>query len=407
MISPRFVLADWLGYLSLFDLFRYCCIYTHSPMPLWLTTGRPPHDGPTPVGVLTEEEFNTLPEIVYTGVPEKDPFDSDNEEEGIENGEADSGDGAGGNPHTWSIAEVKSGTEEFTATGSDLPASDVDVESGAAMTSQANNGEESAPEPSSEVNSTSDETEKLNQNTESEGLKDGEFLGKADENSDEKVVIGQDDDFLKTSPEKECSEAAAEHEAALMASSLSQMPEEEIVFNGESADGSSPSSSDNEDGRDETVGLLSSEADKPNTTVPPTEVGEPGNLPESNSSQQAPTAPAANASTEYPPTATNDSNVQAVEPVEGNATESDSGDKQTTSTACAICIDEFETGERLTLLPRCKHAFHRECIHAWLIERQGCCPLCKTDVLEPDPNNSPGELDLEAPAEQRFMISSM
>ena len=377
-------------------------------MPLWLTTGRPPHDGPTPVGVLTEEEFNNLPEIVYTGIPEKDPFDSDNEEEGIENGEADGGNGAAGNPHTWSIAEVKSGTEEFTATGSDLPVSDVDVESGAATTSQANNGEESAPEPSSEVNGTSDETERSNENTESEGLKDGECLGKPDENPNEKVVIGQEGGFLKTSPEKESSEAAAEHEAALMAASLSQMPEEEIVFNGKSDDGSSPSSSDSEDGQDERARLLSSEADKPNPAVPPTEVGESGSPPDNNSSHQAPKAPAANASTENPATGANDSNVQAVEPVvEGNATESGSGDEQTTSTACAICIDEFETGERLTLLPRCKHAFHRECIHAWLIERQGCCPLCKTDVLEPDPNNSPGELDLEAPAEQRFMISSM
>jgi Anaphase-promoting complex subunit 11 RING-H2 finger len=34
------------------------------------------------------------------------------------------------------------------------------------------------------------------------------------------------------------------------------------------------------------------------------------------------------------------------------------------------------------LLPRCRHSFHRECIHPWLTERQGCCPLCKTSVLE-------------------------
>jgi hypothetical protein len=30
---------------------------------------------------------------------------------------------------------------------------------------------------------------------------------------------------------------------------------------------------------------------------------------------------------------------------------------------------------------RCKHAFHKSCIHPWLTERQGCCPLCKTNVL--------------------------
>ena len=55
----------------------------------------------------------------------------------------------------------------------------------------------------------------------------------------------------------------------------------------------------------------------------------------------------------------------------------------TTCTACSICIDDFVAGESLVLLPRCRHAFHRDCIHPWLTERQGCCPLCKTDVLPP------------------------
>jgi hypothetical protein len=54
----------------------------------------------------------------------------------------------------------------------------------------------------------------------------------------------------------------------------------------------------------------------------------------------------------------------------------------TTCTTCSICIDEFEEGEKLRLLPRCAHAFHTECILPWLTERQGSCPLCKTSVLE-------------------------
>lgn len=53
----------------------------------------------------------------------------------------------------------------------------------------------------------------------------------------------------------------------------------------------------------------------------------------------------------------------------------------TTCTACSICIEDFIIGETLTLLPRCKHAFHKSCIRPWLMERQGCCPLCKTTVL--------------------------
>jgi hypothetical protein len=56
-------------------------------------------------------------------------------------------------------------------------------------------------------------------------------------------------------------------------------------------------------------------------------------------------------------------------------------DFSTSSTICSICIDDFEEGETLTLLPRCKHAFHKQCIQPWLLERQGCCPFCKTKVL--------------------------
>ena len=58
-------------------------------------------------------------------------------------------------------------------------------------------------------------------------------------------------------------------------------------------------------------------------------------------------------------------------------------DNATSCTACSICIDDFDEGELLRYLPRCKHAFHTECIMPWLTERQGYCPLCKTAVLDP------------------------
>lgn len=70
-----------------------------------------------------------------------------------------------------------------------------------------------------------------------------------------------------------------------------------------------------------------------------------------------------------------------VDPTLNPAEEGGVVDLTTTCTVCSICIDEFEVGERLTLLPRCQHAFHKECISPWLRERQGCCPLCKKHVL--------------------------
>eukprot|EP00985_Skeletonema_marinoi_P004145 scaffold1811_cov137-Skeletonema_marinoi.AAC.16 len=56
------------------------------------------------------------------------------------------------------------------------------------------------------------------------------------------------------------------------------------------------------------------------------------------------------------------------------------GDMFASSSCCPICIEEFEPGEKLRVLP-CKHLFHIDCIMPWLTERQGCCPQCRTPVL--------------------------
>ncbi|KAF6140321.1 hypothetical protein GIB67_031077 [Kingdonia uniflora] len=46
---------------------------------------------------------------------------------------------------------------------------------------------------------------------------------------------------------------------------------------------------------------------------------------------------------------------------------------------CAVCLNRFELSEVLRLLPKCKHAFHVECVDTWL-DAHSTCPLCRFRV---------------------------
>ncbi|CAJ2641112.1 unnamed protein product [Trifolium pratense] len=46
---------------------------------------------------------------------------------------------------------------------------------------------------------------------------------------------------------------------------------------------------------------------------------------------------------------------------------------------CAVCLSKFESTEVLRLLPKCKHAFHVECVDTWL-DAHSTCPLCRYRV---------------------------
>ncbi|KAK1279808.1 NEP1-interacting protein-like 2 [Acorus gramineus] len=47
--------------------------------------------------------------------------------------------------------------------------------------------------------------------------------------------------------------------------------------------------------------------------------------------------------------------------------------------SCAVCLQEFEYGDRSRRLPICHHAFHLQCIDRWLV-RHGACPICRQEV---------------------------
>ncbi|CAN6451261.1 unnamed protein product [Victoria cruziana] len=51
---------------------------------------------------------------------------------------------------------------------------------------------------------------------------------------------------------------------------------------------------------------------------------------------------------------------------------------------CAVCLSEFEEGEKARLLPTCRHSFHVDCIDMWF-HSHSTCPLCRT-VVEVESN---------------------
>lgn len=54
---------------------------------------------------------------------------------------------------------------------------------------------------------------------------------------------------------------------------------------------------------------------------------------------------------------------------------------------CSVCLSEFENEEHGRVLPKCKHAFHVECIDAWF-QFHSNCPLCRAPVYQYLPETS-------------------
>ncbi|KAM0053969.1 putative transcription factor C2H2 family [Helianthus debilis subsp. tardiflorus] len=55
---------------------------------------------------------------------------------------------------------------------------------------------------------------------------------------------------------------------------------------------------------------------------------------------------------------------------------------------CAVCLSEFEEGDKCLVLPNCKHCFHSGCIHIWF-SNHSTCPLCRSPVVIVDQVTTP------------------
>ncbi|URE10335.1 RING-H2 finger protein [Musa troglodytarum] len=66
---------------------------------------------------------------------------------------------------------------------------------------------------------------------------------------------------------------------------------------------------------------------------------------------------------------------------------------------CAVCLSEFAPEDKLRLLPGCGHAFHLNCIDAWLLSNS-TCPLCRGAIFLQGLTVENPMFDLDDPREE-------
>lgn len=58
------------------------------------------------------------------------------------------------------------------------------------------------------------------------------------------------------------------------------------------------------------------------------------------------------------------------------------GDSSSSDESCSNCLAEYKVGEEVRAMPKCGHAFHKECVDRWLLTRSSFCPTCRDQVVE-------------------------
>ncbi|XP_074658548.1 E3 ubiquitin-protein ligase RNF13-like [Tubulanus polymorphus] len=70
---------------------------------------------------------------------------------------------------------------------------------------------------------------------------------------------------------------------------------------------------------------------------------------------------------------------------------------------CAICLDDYEEGDKMRILP-CSHAYHVKCVDPWLLNNKRTCPVCKRKVI---PGDDPEDTDSDSDEDHERRVSEV